>query len=268
MTRRQSIEVSGGALRLAVTVVGPSDAPTITFGHSLAADSSMWSPQVQAFGDTHRLVLIDFRGHGASSVPPGPYRVEDFADDICAVWDALGIETSCYVGVSLGGAAGIALALAAPERLKGLLAASCSLQATPDYVSIWQQRAQLLDQGGMTVMAEHMMPRWLSEESAALAPDVATRLRQGIEQSSPEGWRATVAALCKMSFEERLSEIAMPFTLACGTSDPVGAMMGGYAKHAPHAQFVEIEGGHHILNLDKPESFNTLILQVTGQLQQ
>lgn len=267
MTQPDSLEVVRGDVRLAVTVIGPADRPAITFGHSLAADNSMWSPQVKAFGDDYRLILIDFRGHGASSVPPGPYRIEDFAEDICAVWDRLEIASSSYVGVSLGGAAGIALALAAPERVKGLLVSSCSLQATPPYVAIWQERAKLLEQGGMAEMAEHMMPRWLSEECVARDPEMATRLRQGIEQTSEAGWRATVAALCAMSFQERLPEVAVPLVLTCGTADPVQAMMAGYPGLVSDARYVEIAGGHHILNLDKPEPFNELVSQVVGQSQ-
>lgn len=264
MTEMQRVEVVRGDVRLAVTVCGPEGAPAITFGHSLAADSSMWSPQVDAFQDRYRLVFIDFRGHGSSSTPDGPYRIEELADDVVAVWDALGIGASYYVGVSLGGAVGVALVLAVPDRVKGLLASSCSLEATPPYVAIWEQRAAILKGGGMAAMAEHLMPRWLSEERAAADPAAAARLRQVIEQSPTEGWTSTVAALCNMSFLQRLPDITAPVLLACGSADAVKMMMSSYAGHAPCARYVEIDDGYHILNLDKPEQFNRLIEDLIG----
>ncbi len=115
------IRVEGPAGKLLVDDGGQGGIP-IVFVHSFAGDSSHWSAQLEEFRKVRRAVAFDLRGHGGSDPSPdGSYAVENFADDIGAVAEALGLERFYLVGHSLGGVAALSFAGSHPERVAGLV---------------------------------------------------------------------------------------------------------------------------------------------------
>jgi len=64
---------------------------------------------------------MDGRGAGDSASAPGPYTLQQYADDICGMADALGIDRFRYVGLSMGGATGYELGLRHAERLESMV---------------------------------------------------------------------------------------------------------------------------------------------------
>ena len=77
-----------------------------------ATHSSIWHPQLPALTPHFRVITLDPRGAGQSSVPPGPYTTRQMADDTAALLDALGVATAHVVGWSMGGMVAQELALA------------------------------------------------------------------------------------------------------------------------------------------------------------
>jgi pimeloyl-ACP methyl ester carboxylesterase len=117
-----------GALRADVREPrGADDLTPVLFAHSFAGSSVQWAPQLDHVGSTRRAVAVDFHGHGRSEALPGStFEVANFAADIAAVADELGLERFVIAGHSLGGAAAIAYAADNAERVAGLV-----LVATP-----------------------------------------------------------------------------------------------------------------------------------------
>ncbi|MFS3129622.1 alpha/beta fold hydrolase [Nocardioides sp. Bht2] len=70
---------------------------------------------------TMRLVLPDQRGVGVSSRPAAGYSLEQLANDLVAVLDALEIERCWLLGTSSGGYVAQQLAVTHPERVLGLI---------------------------------------------------------------------------------------------------------------------------------------------------
>jgi pimeloyl-ACP methyl ester carboxylesterase len=102
-----------------------ADAPTVVFVHGLVTDNlssfyyTLAGPVVAAGA---RAVLYDLRGHGMSERSPDGYTIQDGVTDLCALLDALDITEPAYlVGNSYGGLIATGLALAAPERVAGLV---------------------------------------------------------------------------------------------------------------------------------------------------
>ncbi len=77
------------------------------------------SGYVEALRPNYRLILIDARGHGASTKPhdPDAYRMELRVSDIVAVLDDLGVATAHFMGWSLGGYVGYGIAKFAPAAV-------------------------------------------------------------------------------------------------------------------------------------------------------
>ena len=88
----------------------------------------MWVPQLRALPDGWAAVAPDFRGFGGSD-PDGDRplredaRLEDYADDVAALLDALGVGRAAVCGCSMGGYAAFALLRRFPGRVSGLLLA-------------------------------------------------------------------------------------------------------------------------------------------------
>ena len=73
-------------------LTGPDDRPVLVLSHSLGQDHGMWDPQVADLSTHFRVLQYDTRGHGASSVTPGDYSVEQLSQDVLALADRLGID--------------------------------------------------------------------------------------------------------------------------------------------------------------------------------
>src|SRR6266404_188323 len=102
---------------LNVSVEGRDGGPTLMLSNSLGCGLQMWEPQMKALTQLFRVVRYDRRGHGKSSVPPGPYSMERFGRDVLAILDDLNIEKVHWCGLSMGGMVGQWLGANAPERL-------------------------------------------------------------------------------------------------------------------------------------------------------
>src|SRR5882672_136075 len=80
--------------------------PTLMLSNSLGCTLQMWEPQMAALTQLFRVVRYDRRGHGKSSVPPGPYSMERFGRDVLAILDDLNIRKVHWCGLSMGGMVG------------------------------------------------------------------------------------------------------------------------------------------------------------------
>ncbi len=57
--------------------------------HGLAGDHTAWAAPMESWSRDHRVLAFDNRGAGRSLKPPGPYTIEQLADDAAAVVRAL-----------------------------------------------------------------------------------------------------------------------------------------------------------------------------------
>jgi pimeloyl-ACP methyl ester carboxylesterase len=106
---------------------GPRDAPAIVLLHESNADLHTWEPWVRLLAERHRIVRFDQRGHGLTGpAHDGDYSPAAFALDVGALADRLGLERYVVAGNSMGGSVALTHALAAPNRLAGLVLISAA----------------------------------------------------------------------------------------------------------------------------------------------
>ena len=75
------------------------EGPWLTMSHSLACNLSMWDEQAKLLSKRFKVLRYDTRGHGGSSAPAGAYTLDQMADDVKALSDALGIKRTHWVGL-------------------------------------------------------------------------------------------------------------------------------------------------------------------------
>lgn len=105
--------------------------PWIVMVHGYTHNHTYFSRQIQDFNDAYRLFLVDLRGHGRSAGIPGPYGVEEYADDILSVLDETGIENVHFWGTHTGSAIGLVMALRRPRLFHSLILEGTFLPGFP-----------------------------------------------------------------------------------------------------------------------------------------
>ena len=103
--------------------------------HGWLCWGAYWKKVMPLISDRYRIIAPDLLGHGISDKPLGAevsYGTDAQAERIIAFMDALGIEKAHVVGHSMGGEIAAKVALAAPERVTGLvLICAAGMEKTP-----------------------------------------------------------------------------------------------------------------------------------------
>lgn len=248
-------KIHAGAVALNVAVDGEANAPALLLAHPLGAALHVWDGLVPALAKQFRVIRYDARGHGQSSVPPGPYALADLAGDALAVLDALGVEKAHVLGQSMGGAIGQWLAIHAPQRLKKLILANTSAHF-PDPAG-WNARIRSARDKGMAELAPAVTQRWLTAPFRAAQPEVAARIEAMLRASPPEGYAATCSALRDLDLRDAILRAApVPALVIVGDSDASSPPERGAALAAalPGARLATLQAAH-LSSVERPAEF-------------
>jgi pimeloyl-ACP methyl ester carboxylesterase len=93
----------------------------LIFMHGYLGTAAIWAEVLPRLGARHRCVAVDARGICDGARPEDGYTVDQWAADVLAVADALGIHRFTYVAHSLGGLTAYRLALTYPDRLNAMV---------------------------------------------------------------------------------------------------------------------------------------------------
>ena len=251
----EQVRANGIDIRYTVTGSGP----WVTLSHSLACNLEMWEEEVRRLRHRFTVLAYDSRGHGGTSAPSGPYTLDMIADDVKGLYDALGIERSHWIGLSMGGVFGIHTALRYPGIFSSMVLADTSSKLSEEGVAAFKDRiAKVRAAGSMEAMVEPTLNRWFKDsfrqKEAALMRVVAGWIRK----TPVEGYLGTSAAIPTIDATRRLGEIDVPCLVLVGEDDiamPV-PMAQTLAQNLPHAELVVIPGAGHLSNLEQPRAFD------------
>jgi 3-oxoadipate enol-lactonase len=261
-TTTQRIRLDGVELQASVTGSGP----WVTLSHALGASQAMWAPQVQALAARHTVLSYDIRGHGESETTPGPYTLEQLADDAFALLRHLGVARTHWVGLSLGGMIGQVMALRHPQMLDRVVVADSNAQVPPAGQAMWIERAKLARTQGMEALVEGTLSRWFTPDFAARDPQTRQQIGAQIAATPAEGYAACCAAICGLDTLDRLPGLAHPALVLVGEEDqatPV-ALSRQIAQAWPGAELVVLPGAAHLSNVEQPALFNRELLRFLG----
>ena len=262
-------QIRAGGLHVHYRLDGPEGAPLVTLSHSLAAHLGMWRPQVDALVRRYRILRYDVRGHGGTAAPDGPYTLEQLSADLAALLDALGIERTHLVGLSMGGMIGQLLALREPGRLVSLVLAETLAVYRPEARAMWQERIDAASgPDGMEPLVEPTLTRWFTAPFKASRPKVMEEVAAMIGATPPRGFIGCCRALMELDLIGRLPEIRLPTLVVVGRQDPTTPVAGAeaIADAIPGARLVVIEDAAHISNLEQPETFNAALLSFLDEV--
>jgi 3-oxoadipate enol-lactonase len=164
------------------------------------------------------------------------------------------VERFSFVGLSLGGAVGIQLALDAPERLEQLVL--CCTSARFGSREMWEERAAVVRAEGVAAIVEAALARWFSPAFA----DVQ-RFRQMFLSIDAEGYARCCDALARWDARAELTRIAAPTLCIAGADDPTSPPehLAQIAAAIAGARCAVIDNARHLANVERPDQLNLLL---------
>jgi 3-oxoadipate enol-lactonase len=236
-------------------IEGPEGAPTVVFSNSLATNLSMWDEQASALKKNFRVLRYDQRGHGGTEATDGRYNFDLLVADVVALYDALSIKRAHFVGISMGGMTGLALAQKHPNRVDRLAACDCGPASSPASAQQWEERIAIAEKEGIEPLVDATARRWFPPEFPEANPAVFQRACEMIRNTPVKGFIGCAGALANFDLRPGLPGISVPTLLIVGSKDATVPGMKVINAGIPGSKLVELEGAGHLSNLEQPAAF-------------
>lgn len=225
--------------------------------HGVGGSHEMWLPIIPELSRSHRVIAADHRGHGASDKPRGQYTVRLFCDDWLALVEALKADRAHVLGISLGGAIAMRLAVESPHRVGSLILVDTWAYPHPEFLAMLRQRLQKLDAGDLPGYAEVAIPQVFSDRFVRANPQAMADYRARVVRATVHSLRSAIGACMSHDMQEVLARIRAPTLVVTGSEDClIPPFHAEYLERAiPNASLAVIEGSGHIPNLEAPGRF-------------
>jgi pimeloyl-ACP methyl ester carboxylesterase len=251
-------------------VAEAGEGPPVVCLHGWPQNWWVFRSLLTGLASSRRVICPDLRGYGWSEAPRSGYEKEQFASDLLALLDALGIERAGLVGHDWGGIAGFLACLRAPERFERFLALNCGhpfpSPSPRNLLSLWRFAYQPL--AGAPLLGPALARRALPQAVARLGTRGSWTAQDREIYLGPfrERARARAASLTYRAFITREApawaagryrdrRVEVPVLMLHGAADLAIAprMLDGLSEHAPESEIEVVPGvGHFILD-EAPE---------------
>lgn len=252
-------------VQLHYSVEGPKDKPVIVFSNSLGTDFRVWDRLAERFDGRYRMVRYDKRGHGLSEIKPAPYAMDDHVGDLIGLLDHLKLDSVVVCGLSVGGMIAQGLAARQPERMLAMILMDTA--AKIGTAEMWNDRIAAIEAGGIEVLADPIMERWLSASFRKDKPEETLVWRNMLTRTTPDGYLGTSAAIRDADFTESTKKIDMPVLGIGGSEDGSTPpdVVSGTIDLIAGGRFELVEGAGHLPGVEDPDKVAGLI---TGFLEE
>lgn len=237
----------------------PAGSPTVILAASLGTDRTMWQEQVELLPRSWNVVTFDLRGHGASPLSPTTPSIEDFADDVIAIADDIGVQRFAFCGLSIGGAIGQSLAARYPERLGSLVLASTGLTIlTPEGLL---ERSERVLREGTEWVADASAPRWFTARFRAEHPEVVSAKMDHLRNMPARAYADACLALAGFDGHDAAGAISAPTLVLVGSDDVATPPSGGaeLAAAIHGAEVRNLPDASHLCSVEQPALFTELL---------
>jgi pimeloyl-ACP methyl ester carboxylesterase len=247
------VEMTSGTVahdntRIHYTTFG--DGPALFLLHGGLSSGLDWLGEIPDLSHKFRVVVVDLRGHGKSTMGPEPLTYRLMAADVLAVLDKLEIDRANIAGWSDGGNVGLLFALEYPERIARLIAISANFSPDGLDSDIAGSIAGTPEQFGSS------FSRWL----------------RNLRSPEPGKWYELLKRVTAMwrTYPQLdpsdLQRIAAPTLVVVGASDHVVRSHAIAMAHSiPDARLLIVPGVGHAVPRDAPALLTEEILNFLGE---
>lgn len=239
----------------------------VTFIHGAGGSSSIWFKQIREFQKHTNILLVDLRGHGNSNTKlktqTKSYSFNSIANDVLEVLNHLKIKKSHFVGISLGTIIIRQLAEHYPAKVQSMIMGGAILKMN--------FRSQILMRFGnifkyvlpylilYKLFAFIIMPKKRHKESRLLFIREAKKLYQ----KEFIRWFKLTSEINPLLKWFRQVEVNIPTLYVMGEEDFMflPSIKKVVKQHYKSASLHIIEKCGHVVNVEKPQQFNTVALK-------
>jgi flavin reductase (DIM6/NTAB) family NADH-FMN oxidoreductase RutF/pimeloyl-ACP methyl ester carboxylesterase len=232
--------------------------------HGVGMAAEIWGPQIEALSPRYDVIAYDMLGHGGSALPPHDVRLSDYADQLLAVMDGLGIARAHLVGHSMGALVVLEFALAHPDRILSIAALNAVYCRAPEQRSAVEARAAALERDGHLDTIDATIARWFGDPVPERTREAAATTRRLLGAVDPRGYQRTyrLFASADEAHRGRLTQLRVPSLFMTGADDPNSTieMSRVMAAEARNGRCEILSGERHMMSLTAPEDVNKRLL--------
>lgn len=226
--------------------------PRVLFFNGSGATLKSSRPLVEAFAAHCTVLAHDQRGLGETSIPDGPYTMQQYAADGAALLDHVGWKTCAVVGISFGGMVAQEFAVTYPQRVERLVLMCTSAGGDAGSSYPLHELASLDPDARDAKITELTDSRWTEQwlqNHPADSAIVSMRRAQAAVPKSPEvlrGERLQLQARIGHDVASRLATITAPTFVTAGRYDGIAPPENSeqIVQRIPDATMALYEGGH------------------------
>ncbi len=230
----------------------------LVFIHQAATDQRIWHPQQAYFRARYRVITIDILGHGRLAWPPEELSIQQAARRTQQLLGQLGTGPAFVIGVSMGAAVAMRIALHAPALVRGLGLVSPWNYASGDLQGLINRLFRLAEARDMVAHAELFLRYASPATSGVDHSPVMERLRALILQQ--DAWAIAYAWVACLGCDLRneLGQITAPSLVIAGLKDLFTPpyLARGVAEELAEVELEIWEETGHFPFLEDPDRFN------------
>jgi len=258
----KSASIKTGDGRFGYEAAGDVALTPLVFLHGIGGAARAWRGQLDHFGARYRAVAWDMPGYGGSA-PLASVSITTLADALQDFLLQIGAKRPVLIGHSIGGM----IVQQWLTKHRDMAAAVVLAQTSPAFGNAagdWQKsfieaRLGPLDRGEtMRTLAPSLVKEIIGDE-----PDPAgMELARDCMSSVPEAtYRVTMLSMLGFDLRAALKTIAVPTLVLSGSRDKnaPAPTMAKMASYIPSAEYIDIEGAGHLVNLERPAAFNAAL---------
>jgi len=235
---------------------GPPNAPAVVLANSLGTDLRVWNDVLPLLPPNLHYIRYDKRGHGLSACFGGD-SLDDHADDAIAVITDMARGPVVFVGLSIGGLIGQAVASRRPDLVCALVLSNTAAKlGTPQS---WNDRIASVEALGIDSIADAVMARWFAP-AFRTAPQLAL-WRAMLARTPASGYIAACHALARADQTVATAALRLPALVIAGSEDGASPpdTVRQMAALMPQAAFHEIRGAGHLPCVETPALWADLV---------
>lgn len=240
--------------------------------HGGFLDRSMWDGQFEVMARRFRAIRYDVRGHGLSRTDSVTFADHE---DLHRLMVALQVPSATVIGLSMGGQIATDFALAYPEMVSALVLVGPGLSGytfEDEYLQAYMDElTAAIETGGFSAAIEVFAKYWCDgpqREPSQVDPTVREKVLTMLA-GSDERWRYwNLSRQLEPPASERLGEIKVPTLAIVGSIDMpvIDEIVDLIAGQVPDVRKVVIPDVAHMVNMEKPDEFNDLVLEFLAGL--
>jgi pimeloyl-ACP methyl ester carboxylesterase len=225
--------------------------------HGVGSDLETWEPLVPRLQPGRRLVRYDMQGHGSSAKPPGPYRLDDFVDQLDRLATALDLDRYDLAGFSMGGLVAEAFAARFPKRVRRLALLHTVHDRSPAERAAIAGRLARVEAGDLENSIAAALERWLTPGFRAAHPEAVAAIEHRMRTNDRAAYLASYRVFATADAEVLavVDRIRCP-TLVLTAEHDLGstpAMARALAARLPEATLAILPDLRHHALLEAPE---------------